>query len=116
MRIDSFQPVNLVPPGEFGRLNGPGASLPARDAGIAGATGQTGQTPEFSQIFSKELNRVNDVLAEGDHQAQLVATVQADDVQAAMTAMAEADLALQVTMKVTQKAIAAYKEISRMPI
>jgi flagellar hook-basal body complex protein FliE len=116
MRIDAFQPVKLVSPGELGRLNGPETSLPTRETGVAGGTGQPGQTQEFSQVLGKELSRVNDVLAEGDRQAQLVATGQADDVQSAMTAMAEADLALQVTMKVTQKAIAAYQEVSRMQL
>lgn len=113
MRIAAFQPVTLVPPGELGRATSAGASLPSAQA----APSATGSEPaEFSQVLGKELGRVNDLLGEADKQSQLVATGQADDLQQAMTAMSEADLALQVTMKVTQKAIAAYQEISRMQL
>ena len=50
------------------------------------------------------------------HQAELVATGDAENLHDAVIAMAEADIALQVAMRVTQKAIAAYQEISRMQI
>jgi flagellar hook-basal body complex protein FliE len=53
---------------------------------------------------------------DADRQAQLVATGDAENLHEAMVAMAEADLALQITLRVTQKAIAAYQEISRMQI
>lgn len=113
MRIEAFQPATIVSPGELGRSASVGASLPgAQSAAQAGGA----QPAEFSQVLGKELTRVNDILGEADKQSQLVATGQAEDLQQAMTSMAEADLALQVTMKVTQKAIAAYQEISRMPL
>ena len=113
MRIESFQPATLVSPREVGSTPASGVSLPSREAGAGAAAGQA---PEFAQVLGKELGRVNGVLNEADNQARLVATGKADDLQTAMTAMAEADLALQVTMRVTQKAIAAYQEISRMQI
>lgn len=125
MRISSFQPVTLLPPQEFtraeslGKAAGPTGALSPTSVGGAVSqplAGPAGQPAEFSQVLGKELNRVNGILAEADRQSQLVATGQSEDLQQAVTAMAEADLALQVTMRVTQKAIAAYQEISRMQI
>ena len=112
MRIESFQPAILTSPGELGRSSGVGQSLPSATTGGA-APAERG---DFSQVLGNELGRVNDIIAEADKQAQLVATGQAGDLQQAVTAMAEADLALQVTMRVTQKAISAYQEISRMQV
>lgn len=125
MRISSFEPINLLTPQEFTRAESvakPAATTAGIGAaGLPGAVPQpvaspTEQSAEFSEVLGKELNRVNAVMAEADRQSQLVATGQAEDLQQAVTAMAEADLALQVTMHVTQKAIAAYQEISRMQI
>jgi flagellar hook-basal body complex protein FliE len=111
MPIQSIQPATLVSPRELAGPAPVGQSLPARQTAPAGG----GPLP-FGQVLGQELQRVNSVLAEADDQARQVATGQAEDLQQAMTAMAEADLALQVTMRVTQKAIAAYQEISRMQI
>lgn len=89
---------------------------PAAPATSPAAGKMAGETPEFSKVLGQELGRVNELLAQADQQAQKVATGDADNLQEAMVAMAEADLALQVTMRVTQKAIAAYQEISRLQI
>ena len=119
MRIESFQPARLIEQGEFSNRTGatgafnPGAVTP----GTPTATGGAGEpVAPFGQVLGRELQRVNDALATADQHAQQVATGQAKDLHEAMLAMAEADLALQVTMRVTQKAIAAYQEISRMQI
>ena len=111
MRIDSFQPARLVGPDELGRSAPTGASLPSSPASGSSAPAQA---PQFGQVLSQELDRVNGLLNQADTQAQRVATGDAQDLHESMLAMAEADLALQVTMRVTQKAIAAYQEISRM--
>lgn len=116
MRIESFQPARLIEQGEFSnttaatRAFNPGPVAPA----AAGAAAEP--AAPFGQVLGRELQRVNDALATADQHAQQVATGQAKDLHEAMLAMAEADLALQVTMRVTQKAIAAYQEISRMQI
>lgn len=122
MRIEALQPATLVSPGELGRSTSLGNSLPsAQTMSVAPATqtassASAAQPTDFSEVLGKELGRVNDLLGAADKQSQLVATGQAKDLQQAITAMAEADLALQVTMRVTQKAIAAYQEISRMQL
>lgn len=103
MRIDSFQPNQLLTP-----------EIPRNVDTITSGRGD--MFGEFGQVMGRELSRVNEQLVEADRQAQGVATGQAKDLHEAMLAMAQADLALQVTMRVTQKAIAAYQEISRMQI
>jgi flagellar hook-basal body complex protein FliE len=113
MRIDSLQAANLRLPDE---LRSPtrttGSALPSSADAATGA-----EAPQsFGSVLGKEVQRVNDLLAEGDVQAQRVATGDAQNLHEAMVAMSEADLALQVTLRVTQKAIAAYQEISRMQL
>lgn len=81
-------------------------------AGTAAAP--AGEHLSFSQVLAGALERVNDTLQTADLQARRVATGEADNLHDPLIAMAEADLALQITMRVTQKAIAAYQEISRM--
>jgi len=112
MRIDSFSPANLVGPSE---LRPPNATAPAAPALGPAAAGGTAEM-SFGNVLGQELQRANTALAEADRQAQLVATGDAENLHEAMVAMAEADLALQVTLRVTQKAIAAYQEISRMQL
>lgn len=111
MRIDSFQPANLRLPDE---LRAP-AQTPAPPSSTD-ATSAAEAPQSFGSVLGKEVQRVNDVLAEGDRQAQRVATGDSQNLHEAMVAMAEADLALQVTLRVTQKAIAAYQEVSRMQL
>lgn len=113
MRINAFQPAPLVNRGE---LPGSGSSPLAPTASPPAHSPAPAAREEFSQVLGSELQRVNDLLAAADTQAQRVATGDADNLHDAMLAMAEADLALQVTMRVTQKAITAYQEISRMQI
>lgn len=112
MRIESLQPANLVGPAE---LRPPSAATPAAP-GVGPAAAPAAADQGFGQVLGRELNRVNEALVAADHQAQLVATGDAENLHEAMVAMAEADLALQVTIRVTQKAIAAYQEITRMQV
>lgn len=118
MRIDSavlsgsFPPANLRLPDE---LRSPSQTGKVALPSSAEATAADGPQ-SFGNVLGKEVQRVNDVLAEGDVQAQRVATGEAQNLHEAMVAMAEADLALQVTLRVTQKAIAAYQEVSRMQL
>lgn len=94
--------VNTREVGEMGRA----ASSSANRAG----------NTDFAQALNQALGDVNGALNNADVQAQQVATGEAKDVHSAMVSVAEADLALQVTMRVVQKALSAYQEISRMQI
>ena len=114
MRIEGFQPARLL---EQGELNLPGLAAANPTAPTpAGPAAPAGAANSFGNVLGRELQKVNGALAEADVRAQQVATGEAQDLHEAMVAMAEADLALQVTMRVTQKAIAAYQEISRMQV
>ena len=114
MRIESLSPARLVGPGE---LTASSALVPGDVAAASGP--ELAPKPgkgSFPQVLGQALGQVNDLLQTADRQAQRVATGQAENLHDSLIAVAEADLALQVTMRVTQKAIAAYQEISRMQI
>lgn len=70
----------------------------------------------FGDLLVNAVNEVNRTQAEADHQAQLVATGRADNPHAAVIAMEKADLALDMTVKVTEKIIAAYRQVSQMQL
>jgi flagellar hook-basal body complex protein FliE len=108
MRVESVQMSRLVNPSELGEISRPAAS------GLLDGT--LAPDNDFSQVLGKALGQVNNSLAEADHQSLQVATGEAKDLHGALTAVAEADLALQVTLRVVQKALSAYQEISRMQI
>lgn len=112
MRLDGFQPAQLIEQGELRQTQAPGA---VGGVGEAPAV-RVSEAGGFGKVLGQELGRVNELLGQADNQAQRVATGDAQNLHESMLAMAEADLALQVTMRVTQKAIAAYQEISRMQI
>lgn len=115
MRLEGLPVNSLVGPSELRATGGTIATNPATP-GLAPTTPGAAPDLSFGQVLGQELQRVNDSLGEADRQAQLVATGDAENLHEAMVAMAEADLALQVTLRVTQKAVAAYQEISRMQI
>jgi flagellar hook-basal body complex protein FliE len=114
VRIEGVSPVRLVGPAE---LTASPAVAPGDVSAAAGP--ELAQKPgkdSFPQVLGQALGQVNGLLQTADRQAQRVATGQAENLHDSLIAVAEADLALQVTMRVTQKAIAAYQEISRMQI
>lgn len=122
MRLEAVTPARLVPPAELGGMtarkasgtDGPqsdGISLESSSPRAA-----AGSQPSFGQVLGQAVERVNGLLGEADAQAQRVATGETPDLHEAMVALAEADLALQLTTRVSQKAISAYQEISRMQV
>lgn len=70
----------------------------------------------FGETLMQAIGSVNDLQLAADRQAQAVATGEAQDLHTAMIAMERAEIALQATVQVTQKAIEAYKEVSRMQV
>lgn len=76
---------------------------------------QTGPNP-FMARLADAVREVNQVQQEGSAQAEKLATGQADNLQEVVLAVEKADLALQLTVQVTQKAVDAYREISRMQV
>lgn len=115
MRIEGFPLARLVRPGELNdsRLLAP-RELPGLDS-LPGEPPPAGDGG-FAQMLEQALGPVNRALQSADREAQRVAIGEAESLHGALLAMAEADTALQITMRVTQKAIAAYQEIMRMPV
>jgi len=114
MRIDSsFLPLPIKQPVESGArlpVNGP-LGLPAGgDRSIGGADGG------FADILREAIDQVNETQQQADAAVQDVATGRADDLHEAIIALEKADLTLRLTAQVTQRAVEAYKEISRMQI
>ncbi|HCA48283.1 MAG TPA: flagellar hook-basal body complex protein FliE [Armatimonadetes bacterium] len=77
------------------------------------------QPPErasFGDFLREALGRVNEAQTTADAAVQRVATGEADDLHEAIIALEKADLTLRLTSQVTQRAVEAYKEISRVQI
>jgi flagellar hook-basal body complex protein FliE len=70
----------------------------------------------FAELLSEALHAVNSVQQAGDLAAERVATGDAEDLHEAIIAMEKADLALRLTVQVTQRSIEAYKEIAHMQL
>ena len=91
------------------RLDALSLSGPATTQEVSG-----GRT--FGSVLRGVLEQVNRLQLEADRQAELVATGQTQDAHAAVLAMEKADLTLQLTIRSTEKALAAYQQISQMQI
>ena len=72
--------------------------------------------PSFTDVLSQAISKINSLQTVADQQAQAVVTGQAPDLHTAAIAMERAEIALQAAVQVTQKAVDAYKEISRMQL
>lgn len=105
--------TELLKSSELPRIQSPartvtvGALAPARTEDGEGS---------FTELLAKALRTVNSVQQEADLAAARVATGEAEDLHEAVIAMEKADLALRLTAQVTQRAIEAYKEVSRMQL
>lgn len=86
------------------------------DAGAIGAPETSETTEGFSTALHRALVAVNDSQQSADRQLELVATGQAENLHDAVIAIEEADLTLRLTAQVTQRAVEAYQEISRMQL
>lgn len=107
MRIKSdnlnvFQPLPIAPE----RPDPPAAPVVAPQ--------ETGKS--FMTRLADAVREVNTMQGQAAEQTELLATGEAENLQDVVIAVEKADLALQLTVQVTQKAVEAYKEISRMQV
>jgi flagellar hook-basal body complex protein FliE len=118
-------PIGLKPEtlealgGQYTDVAFPQAGDVAASAGIEtpGHTeGSLSQSTGFAKLLADAINDVNQVQAGADRQAQLLATGEAENPHDAVIAIEKADLALELTVKVTEKALGAYKQISQMQL
>ncbi len=77
---------------------------------------QKGTGEGFAHRLTDALQEVNQLQAEADAGLQAVAAGHADSLPEAVMAMNKADLALQLTIQITNRAIEAYKQVSQMQI
>ena len=116
MRIDSdFIPLVIEQPA------GSGARLPVNapqsvPAGAATPAADGGDGASFADVLREALEGVNETQQEADVAIGRAATGEADDLHEAIIALEKADLTLRLTAQVTQRAVEAYKEISRLQI
>ncbi len=85
---------------------------------LAERVGEAGGTDagSFADLLRDALRRVNESQVAADLAVEQVATGEADDLHDAIIAVETADLALRLTAQVTQRAVEAYREISRMQL
>ncbi len=71
---------------------------------------------EFGRALKRAIEQVDALQHEADLQAELVATGKSKDIHKAIIAMRQAELSLRLATQVVNRALEAYKEISRMQI
>ena len=92
------------------------STRPVGPAAPEATTDAQGAQSPFLARLTEAVREVNSLQQDANTQATRLATGEADNVQDVVIAMEKADLALQLTVQVTQKAIEAYREISRMQV
>jgi len=90
----------------------------APGSAAAGAVGGEDRTEgaSFAKLLGDALRRVNEVQVGADVALERVATGEAENLHDAVLAVETADLSLRLTAQVTQRAVEAYREISRMQL
>jgi flagellar hook-basal body complex protein FliE len=70
----------------------------------------------FSSLLNKSLAEVNKTQLEGYNAMEEIATGKVENLQKAVQKIEEAELSLKLALEVKNKALSAYKEISRMQV
>lgn len=82
--------------------------------------GETQQAAEevksFGEYLTDALKETNALQLESDRQNALLAAGQIEDVSQVVIASQKADIALQLTLQLRNKAVSAYQEIMRMQV
>ena len=76
----------------------------------------SGNTKSFQELLNNSLNELNDEQIEGYNAMQVIAAGKVTNLQEAVQRIEEAELSLKLALEVKNKAINAYKEITRMQI
>lgn len=77
---------------------------------------QAGANGEFSKILSNALGEVNELQEKGDKALADIATGEVKDLHQAALAIGKAETSMKVMLEIRNKALSAYKEISRTQI
>ena len=101
MPIPPVQSVPTLP--SLGGLDAPATSNPAGAAG-------------FGKLVGEQLANVQQLDQQAAAQSQAVATGMSNDLAGALVSVERADLALQLTTQLRNKAVEAYQEVMRMQV
>lgn len=71
---------------------------------------------DFGTYLKDALSTVNTLQLEATHQNALLAAGQVQDISQVIVASQKADIALQLTMQLRNRAMSAYQEIMRMQV
>lgn len=72
--------------------------------------------PVFDEYLKNALGEVNSLQKESDNMSKALAAGQVEDISQVVIAAEKADIALQLTLAVRNKAVEAYQEIMRMQV
>ncbi len=81
-----------------------------------GETQPKEETKTFGSYLKDALSEVNGLQKESERQNILLAAGKVEDVSQVVVAGAKADLALQFTLQIRNRAVSAYQEIMRMQV
>ncbi len=105
MAIETIQNPSLIyAPKDLGRTTTP----PVAEAPAAAEA--------FGEMLATGIERANAEHVAADQQVEEMVATQGANLHEAMVALSRAEIALRVTMKVGQKLVGAYQEISRMQL
>lgn len=76
----------------------------------------TQTVPAFGEYLKNALGEVNNLQKESDNMSKALAAGQVEDISQVVVAAEKADIALQLTLAVRNKAVEAYQEIMRMQV
>ncbi|MBT0611658.1 flagellar hook-basal body complex protein FliE [Campylobacter hyointestinalis] len=76
-------------------------------------TEQNGSVSGFSDMLNKALNDLNDTQVKADKAVAELATGEVKDLHQAAIAIGKAETSMKLMLEIRNKAISAYKEISR---
>lgn len=100
------------------RLNS-GAKIGGSIAGINSVKAkqdQPGVADEFSSLLKKSINELDDIEKRGEAAMTDIATGEVKDLHQAALAISKAESSMKFMLEVRNKAISAYKEISKTPV
>ncbi len=81
-----------------------------------GETQQPQEVPSFGEYLTSAMKKVNQLQLDADEQNALLAAGQIEDVSQVVVASQKAEIALQLTLQLRNRAVSAYQEIMRMQV
>ncbi|TCW38694.1 flagellar hook-basal body complex protein FliE [Thermohydrogenium kirishiense] len=84
--------------------------------GSISASSTTNNSTSFGDILKTAITDVNNLQLKSHQDDQMLVTGDINDIHNVMIDAAKADIALELTIQIKNKILAAYQEIMRMPV